>query len=261
MAEHNQLYQHAVYYDVALRRDVGPEVDFLCDAYHHYSGFDLKSVLDIACGPGYHAREFARREITTCGLDLHPEMLQFAAEQAAQDGVMVTWLAADMRDFCLEKPVDLAICMFDGIDALTDNDDIICHFRSVATSLKPSGLYILDYTHPRDCTLANYGSFRYAGERAGIKVEIVWATNKPIFDPVTGVAYVEAEMHVDDHGEKQVIKDAAYERLITPQELTLLARLSGVLKPVGWHGSFDISQPLDNSPASHRLIMVMQKGD
>ena len=67
---------------------------------------------------------------------------------SAAEGVRVEWLAADMRDFRLERPVDLAICMFDGLDALLSNDDIVRHFRAVAGNLGPRGLYVLEYTHP-----------------------------------------------------------------------------------------------------------------
>src|SRR6185503_15291319 len=102
VAEHNQLYQNAIYYDIALRRDVGPEVDFLTEVYRRHTGGDLKSMLDIACGPGYHARAFAKRGIDAWGLDLRPEMIQFAADLAAQDGVSVRWLVGDMRDFTLD---------------------------------------------------------------------------------------------------------------------------------------------------------------
>lgn len=37
MAEHNNLYQNVVYYDVIFERDVCREVDFILAAYHHYT--------------------------------------------------------------------------------------------------------------------------------------------------------------------------------------------------------------------------------
>jgi SAM-dependent methyltransferase len=259
LAEHNTLYQNAVYYDIALSRDVTPEVDFLIAACHHYTGSNPQSVLDIACGPGYHAREFARRGIAAAGLDLRPEMLQLAREKAAEENLSVDWVVGDMRNFKLESPVHMAICMFDGIDALLRNEDFAQHFRAVAGNLMPGGLYVLEYTHPRECSLASYGKFHYAGERDGVKVEILWATNNPIFDPSTGVACVETEMRVEVNGNRLVIPDSACERLVTPQEIALLAELSGVLHVVGWHGDFDLDQPFDNSPASKRMIAVLQK--
>ncbi|GAB4476574.1 MAG: class I SAM-dependent methyltransferase [Anaerolineae bacterium] len=259
MAEHNELYRNAMYYDIALQRDVSPDVEFLCDACRHYAGAAPHSVLDIACGPGYHAREFARRGITAWGLDLRPEMVQFATDQAAAEGVQVHWLAADMRSFQLEAPVDLAICMFDGLDALTATEDILRHFQTVAANLTPGGLYILEFSHPHRVSLVSYGPFHYHGERGGVTVDITWATNNPVHDLVTGVAYVEIRIEVDEHGEKKIIPDSATERIFTPQELTLLAALSGVFDVVGWHGDFNLAQPLDHTAASQRMVLVMRK--
>lgn len=259
MAEHNQLYQNAVYYDIAMRRDVGREVDFLCEVYRRYAGRELRSMLDIACGPGYHAREYAKRGIAAWGLDLRPEMIQFASDEAQKDGVTVNWFAADMRDFHLDAPVDLALCVFDGIDALTDDGDVVRHFQTVAANLTPGGLYVLDNTHPRYSSLSNYGTYHYAGARNGLQVDIVWATNDPVFDLETSVAYVETELHVEDHGERKVIKDTAYEKLVTPIGIKLGAELSGTLKVAGWYGNFNINQPFDFSPNAQRMITILQK--
>jgi len=259
MAQYNQVYQQAIYYDIALSRDVSRDVDFMIAAYRHHTGSELGSVLDVACGPGYHARAFAQRGIRSAGLDLRPEMLTFAQDQALAEGVQVTWIAADMRHFQLEASVDMAICVFDGVDALLTNEDIIQHLRTVAANLTPNGLYLLEQTHPRYSSFQNYGQFRYAGERNGMGVEIVWATNNPTFDPVTGVANVEIEMRIRENGHVQLIRDSAKEWLLVPQEIRLLVERSAALQPVGWYGDFDLHQPLDNSPASSRMISVLQK--
>ncbi len=259
MAEHLNLYQQARYYDVIFDRDVSREVDFIFAAYRHYTGGELTSMLDIACGPGYHARAFTRRGVRAVGLDLRPEMIDFAHEKDVAAGVSITLIPADMRDFELDTAVDVALAAFDGLDALLSNEDLIRHFRTVARNLTPGGLYIVDLTHPRDCSYEHYGAFHYSGERDGIKVDIDWATNNPHYDLITSIAYVELQMHIQDHGQEYLVQDAARERLLLPQEIHLLAELSGGLKVVGWHGDFDLNQPLDNSPASRRMIAILQR--
>ncbi len=259
MAEYNNVYQRARYYDIALKRDVSQEIDFVKQLYRHHTGRNIESMLEIACGPGYHARTFAKDGRRAVGLDLRPEMIAFAADQAAQDGVAGDWLAADMRNFQLETPVDVAICLFDGLDALTENGDVVRHFSNVAANLTPNGLYLLDLTHPRDSSFQNYGKFRYTGRQNGLQVDIIWATNQPAYNPITGVAQVEIEMHITENGSEQVIKDTARERFFSAQEITLLAQCSGALTVVGWYGDFNLSQPLDNSLASQRMIAALQK--
>jgi len=261
MAEHHNLYQRAIYYDIVFDRDVSREVDFVAAVYRQRTGSEMSSMLDIACGPGYHAREFARRGVWAVGLDLRPEMVQFARDKDAAEGLALEWLVADMRDFSLDSPVDVAITMFDGIDALTLNADIVQHFQAVARNLSPGGLYFIDLTHPRDCAHTDYGTFHYQGQRNGTAVEIFWGTNHPTFDFLTGVAEVAVEMRVTANGQETIIPDSARERLLLPQEITLLAQLSRDLEVVAWYGDYDLGQPFDNTPASRRMIAVLQNRD
>lgn len=259
MAEHHNLYQRAVYYDIIFDRDVSREVDFITATHLHHTGTEVRSILDIACGPGYHAREFARRGVRAVGLDLRPEMIRLARDKDAAEGLALEWLVADMRDFCLDAPVDVAITMLDGMDALSLDADIAQHFQAVARNLNPRGLYVVDLSHPRDFSYARYGTCHHHGQRDGTAVEIFWGTNQPAFDLLTGVAKVAVEMRVTTNGQETIIRDVTKERVLMPREITLLAQLSGELAVVGWYGDYDLGQPLDNTPASRRMIAVLQK--
>ncbi|MCB0195003.1 MAG: class I SAM-dependent methyltransferase [Anaerolineae bacterium] len=259
MEQHNKIYQQAFYYDIALSRDVGPEVDFFLEAYRYYTGLELKSALEIACGPGYHSRTLAQRGIQTVGVDLRPEMITFAQQQPGGKADNLSWVVGDMRQFQLEQPVDMAVCMFDGFDPLLTNDDVIRHFHAVADNLNPQGLYLVQYTHPRYCSLQDYGSFHYEGERDNIKVIIHWAINNPVFDCITATAEVETKMYVCNKGQEFTTVYKATERLFSPQEFPLLAQLSNRLRVIGWHGDFDLRQPFDNSAASQYMLCLLQK--
>ncbi len=261
MAEFHKLYQQARYYDIALARDVSREVDFIIDAFAYYHGGRLNSVLEIACGPGYHARELARRGVQAKGLDLESEMIQYASERANAEGLKVDWIVSDMRRFRLDEPVEMAICMFDGLDALTDDEALIEHFCVVSENLLPAGLYLIDLTHPREADYAYYSAFKYEGERDGMRVEIIWGTNQPQFDLVTGVARCKIKVNIYEGDKHQVIREEASERLLFPKEINLLARLSSKLQVIGWHGDYDLKQPLDYSEASRRIIGVLKKID
>lgn len=260
MAEHMNLYQQAVYYDVVFERNVDDEVTFLNEVCRKHCGRRPDSVLELACGPGYHARAFARSGVRAVGLDLGREMIRLAREKADREGINVEWQIGDMRDFDLRAPVDLAFSMFDGIDALARNDDLVQHLEAVAHNLTASGLYVIDLTHPRDCSHQDYGDYVYRGERDGLQVEIEWAVNDPAFDLVTGVAEVELEMRVNDHGRELVVRDTARERLLYPQEIRLLATLSGQLDVVGWYGDYSVEQTLAmEDPNARRMIAVLQR--
>lgn len=260
MAEFNEIYRRAVYYDIVFNRDVSSEIEFIITVYQRFHwGQSPSSLIDLACGPGYHARNFASRGLRAVGLDLREEMLAFAAEAAQREGVDVQWVAADMRHLQLDAPVDVAINVFDGIDCLLTNDDLIAHMDAIAANLTPNGLYFVDVTSPCMTTFSHYAQFCYRGKRDGISVELRWKGDPGRIDVLTGVANTEVEMIVDDHGHDYQFKDIANERLLTAQEIILLARCSGKMAPVGWFGAYDVDQPFDNSPEASRMIAVLQK--
>jgi SAM-dependent methyltransferase len=259
MAKHTHLYQRVHYYDIALQRPVATEVDFVQAVFQKHTGRELTSLLEIACGPAYHSVLAAQRGIRAVGLDLMWEMIEFARQRAAAANVQLETVVADMRDFDIAAPVDMAICTFDAIDVLTRNEDILQHLQSVGRNLVDGGLYLIQISHPHDSTSAVYGRFSYSGERDGVHVHIDWAVNQPKFDPVTAVTRVEIEIHVTENGATTTIYDSAEERLTSPQEITLLAQLSGMFKVIAWYGDFNLEQPLDNSPGAKYAIAILQK--
>lgn len=257
MAEFNDLYQRAIYYDIVFKREVTQEIDFITQAYGQINGRMPQSLIDLACGPGYHARSAAKIGMRAIGLDLREEMLLFAADQAALDGVHVEWIAADMRHLQLKDPVDIAINVFDGIDCLNSNDDLVAHFHAIAANLTPGGIYIIDVTNPSQTSINSYHKFQYAGERDGVSVKINWAINDPKVDPVTHIAQTQLEMLINEHGQQFRVVDYASERVLTAQEIVLLARLAGTLEPVAWYGDYDLNLPFTES--TPRMIAILQK--
>jgi SAM-dependent methyltransferase len=260
MAEHQELYRRAGYYDIVFDRDVACEVDFISTMCERHLGRAPATVADVACGPAYHAREFARRGARAYGMDLRPEMLDLASQRAAASSVAVHTFAADMRAFRLPERVDAAFTLFDGIDCLLTNAELVMHLRAVAANLRPHGVYIVELTHPRDCSPIAYCAFHYEGERDGCSVIIDWATNHPIPDPLTQIADVDVVMRVrEPDGSEHEFHDRARERMIGPQEFAALAELSGVMRVVNWYGDFRVDQPFDNTPEARRMIAVLER--
>lgn len=258
MAQLNDLYRYAVYYDVLFRREVDAEVDFLLELVKRRCGRHPHQILDLGCGPGYHARTFARRGLAAAGLDRCEEMIRFAREEAAKEGLRVDWRVGDMRAFVLPKPVDLAFCLFDSIDGLCSIEDFVAHFRAVAANLAPDGLYVIGQSHQRDTNIIDYGPFHYAAERDGCRVELDWATDVKV-DTLNQTADVELVIRVDDRGQRQVYRHRTVESFATPLFLIAAARLSGALEAVEWYGAYRIGQRYDDSPASSHCISVFSK--
>lgn len=256
----NDVYLRAHYYDIVFNRDVSAHIEFCQAAFQHFSGRALASMIDIACGPGYHAQTFARAGIKAYGLDLSTSMLDFGRQQCTAQGINVEFIEADMRAFQLDAPVDLALCVFDGVDLLTSLDGVVEHVRSVYNNLAPGGLYIIEQTHPRYASIYALNMLRWEGERDGTHVEFVWGVNQPQADIASGLAEIHMEMRINDHGQEQVIHSQSIERTTTIQEMKVVAEhVVGGMKVVGYYGDFDLNQPLDWSPSAESMITILQK--
>lgn len=128
-----------MYDDNVFTKDTVREVDFLLEVLSPPPG---SAILDVGCGTGRHAIEFAKRGYAVTGLDLSSEMLARAADKAEDAGVHVDWVRSDAARFSLPRRFDAAVCLCEGSFGLlgTDDDPIdqpLAILRNVARSLKP----------------------------------------------------------------------------------------------------------------------------
>lgn len=107
----------------------------------HFQG---QSVLDLACGPGRHAIELAKRGLRVTGVDRSPFLLEKAKTRASEAGVEVEWVQKDMRDFSRPESFDLLINMFSSFGYFEDQDDDLRVLQNVHRSLRPGGSCLLD---------------------------------------------------------------------------------------------------------------------
>lgn len=106
--------------------------------------FQGKRVLDLACGTGELVRELARDGFEVTGLDRSVHMLERAKEKARKDGLEISFLEGDMRDFLLPHKVDLITCLFDSINYILRYDELETVFGNVYRALNPQGMFIFD---------------------------------------------------------------------------------------------------------------------
>lgn len=107
----------------------------------HLSG---GAVLDLCCGPGRHAVEFARRGFTVTGVDRSPFLLERARERAAESGVTVEWVLEDMRRFERASAFNLACSLFTSFGYFEREEEDLEVLRHVHRSLKPGGALVLE---------------------------------------------------------------------------------------------------------------------
>ena len=69
-------------------------------------------VLDLCCGVGRHALEFARRGFHVTGVDRTQAYLDKASRQAVSEGLRAEFVREDMRAFCRPQAFDAAVNLF-----------------------------------------------------------------------------------------------------------------------------------------------------
>jgi SAM-dependent methyltransferase len=101
-------------------------------------------VLDLACGVGRHSLELARRGFHVVGVDRTDRYLKRAREIAAQEGLAVEFVLADMREFCRTRAFDVVLNMFTSFGYFEDQNEDITTAKNVLRSLRSGGRFLVD---------------------------------------------------------------------------------------------------------------------
>lgn len=263
--ESNNFYRNARAYDIAFSdRDFDVECDFIEWCLKHYSEIDKRrkkfSFLELGSGPSRHAREFAGRGWKSYALDLSKEMLDFAAEEAEREGVLIETVHADMSNFKLKEKVDVAATLMESISHLTTNEQMISHFKSVAKALKPGGIYIIEATHPQFFFPDNEPNV-WTSRKGKTKVEITFGLPTDKYNSVTQVWDVTTRMIIREKGEEYRSETTTPLRWYLAREIKALIELSKAFEKHWMFGSmyFIPPKPLDESEDSDSMVIVLKK--
>ncbi len=104
--------------------------------------------LDIGCGGGWFTRAFMRAGFQMTGLDISPEMLNYAQETALKEGLRGEYLLGDIASFTSPKKFDFATAINDCINYIPKNK-LEKAFRCVHATLKKGGIFLFDISSER----------------------------------------------------------------------------------------------------------------
>jgi SAM-dependent methyltransferase len=108
------------------------------------AGVTTGAVLDLCCGPGRHAVEFARRGLAVTGVDRSRYLLERARESADTAGITVEWVLNDMREFQRPAAFDLACNLFTSFGYFAREEDNLLVLRNVRECLRDGGTFVMD---------------------------------------------------------------------------------------------------------------------
>jgi len=103
------------------------------------------AVLDIGCGPGRHASEFAKRGCRVTGIDAIRPYLDEAKAKAAERMLPIEFVQADMRTFRRDGAFDVAVNMLTAFGYFDDPKDDRGVIENTFANLKTGGTFVMDF--------------------------------------------------------------------------------------------------------------------
>ncbi len=226
------------------------DVDYvkLCDQMLFVSesfGHRPHLVLDAACGTGSFTLQLATRKLDVIGVDQSPEMLAVARKKL--QGTNTLLLCQDLKALDLYGTVDTAFCTLDGLNHITNKNDLVRILKKIALFLDPGGLFLFDvntvYKHKKIL-----GNNIFVSEENGIY--LVWQ-NRCRQNTVT----MDMDVFVNGENGYTRICEQITERAYSHDELCGLLQQAGlyVLK------TFDFNTMRRPGTKSEKIIYVVRK--
>lgn len=101
---------------------------------------DGAAILDLCCGTGTVARYLVQRGFSVTGVDASEQMLRYAREDVPE----AEFLVADAEAFRLPAVFDAAVCTFDSLSYLLEQEALVRAFSNVYNALRPKGTFVFD---------------------------------------------------------------------------------------------------------------------
>jgi ubiquinone/menaquinone biosynthesis C-methylase UbiE len=118
-------------------------VDQIIRIFNQYN-FQPRKTLELACGTGNITTRLYKKGYSIIGSDISDAMLEVANEKAINDNLRIRFINQDMRNITYNKKVDCVLSICDGLNYIITKEDLEKTFSSVASVLKPKGLFIFD---------------------------------------------------------------------------------------------------------------------
>jgi SAM-dependent methyltransferase len=249
-----EAYRHPHYYQIALAPDDVPgEIDFFETAIEKYSKANVRRVFELGAGTAPYLFEWHKRGYTYCGLDLSPEMIEFARDKAQDNGIDASFILGDMRDLDRSLgPFDLAYVLLGSL-YVRSNREFLDHLERVADLLVTGGLYLLDSF----VWFRIFHDYRrsWTRRRGGVAVHTRYRVE--LLDSIAQTYNECLTFTVNDHGQQVIIDGRVPAKAFFPQEFLCLVGLSERFEFIGWYNDFSFTALL--RPEGRHLAILRKK--
>ena len=162
-------YDYPAYFEIAFQSETKREAKFILDVWNRFGSGPLRRLLEPACGGGRVMRALAQRGYELVAFDDNPKALEHLRARLCDEGTTADVISADLADFQIPAPVDLAYCFCNTFRHLLSLRSAENHLRCVAKALKPGGIYLLGM-HIMPVDVDPQDEERWSASRGGVKV-------------------------------------------------------------------------------------------
>lgn len=249
--------RHAQLYDIFYaEKNYAQEANFI---HHLITARHLKSskkLLEIACGTGSHAFQLEELGYKIEAIDYSESMIDRAKEKAKEKKSGIHFQVGDMRDLPpFPHRFDVAICLFDSIGYVIDNEAILQVLHGVNKNLKDKGIFIFEFWHA-PAMLKSFDPVRVKRwkleDREILRIS---ETSVNILNSTSSVNYTIYE-HFDD-GTYAQLQEKQQNRFFQVQEMVSFIHHAG-FKLLGWYGGYQEESTKIDDQTWH-VVMVVGK--
>jgi len=162
-------YSAPRYYDLVFSSLSEREAEFLTAVATEYGPGNVRRVFEPACGSARLMEKMALRGFDVAGIDLSPNMVRYAKERLARNGVKARVRVADMSDFRSGKRFHMAHCLVSSFKYLLTEQAAASHLQCVCDSLVAGGIYVLGF-HLSEYAVQKQERERWVGKKRGLEV-------------------------------------------------------------------------------------------
>lgn len=140
----NVFKDYSRYYDLLYRdKDYAAEADYISKLLKSLNP-NGRTVLELGCGTGKHARLLLERGFQLHGIDRSPDMIEIAQRGDPGSRQYISFQVGDIQTIRIERSFDFVISLFHVMSYQTSNDDFEAALATAYAHLLPAGYLVFD---------------------------------------------------------------------------------------------------------------------
>jgi len=187
----------------------------------------LGTLLDLGCGTGVHAIEFARKGWMVTGIDMSKHMIRRAEARLLKDAQPVRFRQGNVCETGPERDFDAVVALFHVASYQTTRTSLQDMFTTAHAALKPSGILLFDYWYGGAVLAEGVETRVKQVERAPLRItRIAQSTH----DEASSTVVVNYTLFCEDQNKSEILRvdESHHMRYWFPFEIEAALRSAGL---------------------------------